>query len=173
MEKKEEKAEEETEELKSPSAKKLKLDEELVKQEEKEVKDEKEEKKEKEEVVSSTPKCSDTEAALSRLGRDILVTPKTEMKPEAKHSPKVTPNGSHLNLVNHTTYFNMSLSPLVLNGSVSITPREGDKAEKPWFSLVAREEPATTAPGQDQQSEKGRMMRLFLAISKNDCCGRN
>ena len=171
MEKKEEKAEEETEELKSPSAKKLKLDEELVKQEEKEEKDEKEEKKE--EVVSSTPKCSDTEAALSRLGRDILVTPKTEMKPEAKHSPKVTPNGSHLNLVNHTTYFNMSLSPLVLNGSVSITPREGDKAEKPWFSLVAREEPATTTPGQDQQSEKGRMMRLFLAISKNDCCGRN
>ena len=97
----EKKVTEEVEELKSPSAKKIKLDEDLVKQED-------EEKENKAvtpslNLLSSTPKCPQTEAALSRLGRDILVTPKTEIKNESKHSPKVTPNGSHLNLLNHST----------------------------------------------------------------------
>ena len=91
IEKKEEKVTDEVEELKSPSAKKIKLDEELVKQEE-------EEKENKAitpslNILSSTPKCPETEAALSRLGRDILVTPKTEIKNETIQSPKVTPNG--------------------------------------------------------------------------------
>ena len=157
IEKKEEKVTDEVEELKSPSAKKIKLDEELVKQEE-------EEKENKAitpslNILSSTPKCPETEAALSRLGRDILVTPKTEIKNETIQSPKVTPNGSHLNLVNHSTYFNMSLSPLVLNGSVVITAREGDKGEKPWFNLVAREETSGTPAGQDQQAEKGKPIK--------------
>ena len=157
IEKKEEKVPDEVEELKSPSAKKIKLDEELVKQEE-------EEKENKAitpslNILSSTPKCPETEAALSRLGRDILVTPKTEIKNETIQSPKVTPNGSHLNLVNHSTYFNMSLSPLVLNGSVVITAREGDKGEKPWFNLVAREETSGTPAGQDQQAEKGKPIK--------------
>lgn len=166
--KKEEKSEEE--EVKPPSAKKIKLDEEVVKLEE--------EDKENKAVITSTPiststttsasspvKCSETEAALSRLGSDILVTPKTEIKHESKNSPKVTPNGFQLNLLNHSTYFNMSISPMVLNGSVVITPREGanannglggDKMEKPWFNLVAREEPSSPPPGQEQQSEKGK-----------------
>ena len=156
----EKKVTEEVEELKSPSAKKIKLDEDLVKQED-------EEKENKAvtpslNLLSSTPKCPQTEAALSRLGRDILVTPKTEIKNESKHSPKVTPNGSHLNLLNHSTYFNMSLSPLVLNGSVVITPREGDKGEKPWFNLVAREESPATPAGQDQQTEKGKAVKISL-----------
>ena len=166
--KKDEKSEEE-EEVKAPSAKKIKLDEEAVKLEE--------EDKENKAVITSTPtsipstnatspiKCSETEAALSRLGSDILVTPKAEIKQESKHSPKVTPNGFQLNLLNHSTYFNMSISPMVLNGSVVITPREGantnnglggDKLEKPWFNLVAREEPSSPPPGQEQQSEKGK-----------------
>lgn len=157
IEKKEEKVNDEVEELKSPSAKKIKLDEELVKQEE-------EEKENKAitpslNILSSTPKCPETEAALSRLGRDILVTPKTEVKNETIQSPKVTPNGSHLNLINHSTYFNMSLSPLVLNGSVVITAREGDKGEKPWFNLLAREETSGTPAGQDQQAEKGKPIK--------------
>ena len=155
--KKEEKTEDE--EMKSPKSKRIKLDEELMKQEE-------EDKENKVMMASSTPKCSETEAALSRLGSDILVTPKTEIKRESKYSPKVTPNGSQLNLMNHSTYFNMSISPLVLNGSVVITPREGtngvggDKGEKPWFNLVAREdrEPRSPPPVQDQQTEKGKIL---------------
>ena len=175
--KKEEKSEEE--EVKPPSAKKIKLDEEAVKLEE-------EDKENKAVITSSTSsitsitspvKCSETEAALSRLGSDILVTPKAEIKQESKHSPKVTPNGFQLNLLNHSTYFNMSISPMVLNGSVVITPREGsnisngigsDKLEKPWFNLLAREEPSSPPPGQEQQPEKGKnrneMLKSFSKI---------
>ena len=167
---KEGKSQEEEEEVKPPSAKKIKLDEEAVKLEE--------EDKENKAVITtassnsttttsvSPAKCSETEAALSRLGSDILVTPKTEIKHESRHSPKVTPNGFQLNLLNHSTYFNMSISPMVLNGSVVITPREGantsngfgadNKLEKPWFNLVAREEPSSPPPGQEQQQEKGK-----------------
>ena len=166
--KKEEKEEEQEEEVKPPSAKKIKLDEEVVKMEE-------EDKENKAVILTSTPsintnsaspvKCSETEAALSRLGSDILVTPKSEIKQESKLSPKVTPNGFQLNLLNHSTYFNMSISPMVLNGSVVITPREGsnttngfgaDKLEKPWFNLLAREDPGSPPPGQDHQNEKGK-----------------
>ena len=170
--KEEEEEDSEEEEVKPPSAKKIKLDEEAVKLEE----EDKENKAVTTTSTSSTSstittnsaspvKCSETEAALSRLGSDILVTPKIEMKQESKHSPKVTPNGFQLNLLNHSTYFNMSISPMVLNGSVVITPREGantnnglggDKLEKPWFNLVAREEPSSPPPGQEQQSEKGK-----------------
>ena len=79
----------------------------------------------------STP-CQDrerteTEEALSKLGSEIMVTPKMEVKQERKFSPKVTPNGDRLNLFNHSAYFNMSLSPVVLNGSVTITPKDGQQ----------------------------------------------
>lgn len=158
----------EDDEMKSPIAKKIKLDEELVKQEE----EDKENKVMTPSIInSSTPKCSETEAALSRLGSDILVTPKTEFKRESKHSPQVTPHGSQLNLVHHSTYFNMTISPMVLNGSVVITPKEGanglggEKGEKPWFNLVAREEPPSPPSGQDQQSEKGKMSIKMINVN--------
>jgi hypothetical protein len=59
---------------------------------------------------------------------EISVTPKQEARtqPEPflkKFSPKVTPNAERLNMFNHSAYFNMSLSPVILNGAVSITPR--------------------------------------------------
>ena len=90
-----------------------------------------------------------------------MVTPKSEIKSESKFAPRVTPNGDHLNMFNHSAYFNMSLSPVVLNGAVTITPKEGsnsyyglsipglgDKAqEKPWFNLMARAD--SPPPGQD------------------------
>ena len=109
-------------------------------------------------VVGDKKPLSETEAALSRLGSDILVTPKTELKPESKYLPRVTPNGSQLNMMNHSTMFNMTMSPMVMNGSsITITPKDvsyggaGDKLEKPWFNLVARDENQT---GGKDQTEK-------------------
>jgi hypothetical protein len=60
---------------------------------------------------------------------DINLTPKTESRGGAdsvllrRFSPKVTPNAERLNMFNHSAYFNMSLSPVILNGAVTITPR--------------------------------------------------
>merc|ERR1719158_1743799 len=77
-----------------------------------------------------------TEAALKKLGSEILVTPKHEVpKSEAsRFAPRITPNGDRLNLFNHSQYFNMSFSPVVLNGSVTITPKEGGGGSSPYYS---------------------------------------
>eukprot|EP00092_Neocalanus_flemingeri_P068100 GFUD01083168.1.p1 GENE.GFUD01083168.1~~GFUD01083168.1.p1 ORF type:complete len:2042 (+),score=445.04 GFUD01083168.1:252-6377(+) len=148
-----------TEKMNSPPAKKLKLEDPV-----------KLEGENKENIIGqalavSTPTAdksrSETEEALRKLGSDIMVTPKSEIKSESKFAPRVTPNGDRLNMFNHSAYFNMSLSPVILNGAVTITPKEGnnsyyglsipglgDKAqEKPWFNLMARAD--SPPPGQD------------------------
>ena len=89
-----------------------------------EVKEEQEDKKESEEAKR---KRLETEEALRKLGSEILVTPKAETKAEDEEvkalTPRITPNGDKLNLFNHSACFNMSLSPMILNGSVTITPK--------------------------------------------------
>ena len=94
-----------------------------------EVKEEKEDKKESEEEKR---KRLETEEALRKLGSEILVTPKAETKAEEEEvkalTPRITPNGDKLNLFNHSACFNMSLSPMILNGSVTITPKAEQKA---------------------------------------------
>jgi len=148
-----------TEKINSPPAKKLKLENPV-----------KLEGENKENIIGpalavSTPTVdktrNETEEALRKLGSDIMVTPKSEIKSESKFAPKVTPNGDRLNMFNHSAYFNMSLSPVVLNGAVTITPKEGSNSyyglsvpgvgekaqEKPWFNLMARAD--TPPPGQD------------------------
>jgi hypothetical protein len=89
----------------------------------------------------------ETEEALKKLGNEILVTPKVEpvtpahsgkagdsqenAEPKTEEledktqlfSPKVTPNGEKLNMFNHISQFHMTPSPVVLNGSVTITPK--------------------------------------------------
>ncbi len=80
------------------------------------------EKKPKIENESSDEMSPAAEEALRRLGHEILVTPKTEVK-ALLPLPKVTPNADKLNLFNHSAQFNMALSPVVLNGSVTITPK--------------------------------------------------
>ena len=94
-----------------------------------EVKEEHEDKKESEEEKR---KRLETEEALRKLGSEILVTPKAETKAEEEEvkalTPRITPNGDKLNLFNHSACFNMSLSPLILNGSVTITPKAEQKA---------------------------------------------
>ena len=131
---------EDDEELSSPPAKKFKLDEETIKEEDEDNKA----------MDTSNPETlSEAEAALSKLGSDILVTPKSEARPESKYKPHVSSNAGQLNLMNHTTYFSMSLPPMLLNGSsITITPKESspgvnhaayNSSERPWFSLVARE----------------------------------
>ena len=96
----------------------------------------------------------------------LFRTPKIETKDGGKTliTPKITPNGDKLNLFNHSAHFNMSLSPVVLNGSVTITPKldhfstsspvvvnhaNADQnqpqqqsvhyqvVEKPWFSILS------------------------------------
>jgi hypothetical protein len=54
---------------------------------------------------------------LKKLGSEIMITSKSSPKPEAddlvrKYLPKVTPNGDKLNLFNHSSHFNMQLSPV-------------------------------------------------------------
>ena len=94
-----------------------------------EVKEEPENKKESEEEKR---KRLETEEALRKLGSEILVTPKAETKAEEEDvkalTPRITPNGDKLNLFNHSACFNMSLSPMILNGSVTITPKAEQKA---------------------------------------------
>ena len=121
---------------------------------------------------------AETEEALKKLGCDILVTSKkceaNDIKMEVSEAqkmfmPKVTPNGDKLNMFNHSTYFNMSLSPVVLNGSVTITPKDPNasaaggvlnvpnpnnssntnyfgSSEKPWFSLLPLNNPIEFNP---------------------------
>ena len=127
--------------LSPPPAKKLKLDpDHLVKTEE----------ADKENVLfsSSTPVKNPYQISDFKLGSDVSITPKQVPKVESKYSPKVTPNAERMNLFNHSSYFNMSLSPLILNGSVTITPKENlhgpygqvhadRNQDKPWFNLVS------------------------------------
>jgi len=134
-----------------PPAKKIKVDGSIKEEEEKE---------NKENIklaLTSTPTTNkgrdETEEALKKLGSEIMVTPKMESKWESSYTPKVTPNGDNLNLFNHSAYFNMSVSPVILNGSVTITPKEwgssqysggqavpsnGGVVERPWFSIICK-----------------------------------
>jgi hypothetical protein len=94
----------------------------------------------KENIENDEKKDSDeTQEALRKLSSEILVTPKAEAKPDEKSliSPKTTPNGDKLNMFNHSAIFNMSLSPVLLNGSVTISP----KLEPPVFNT------SSPAPG--------------------------
>ena len=131
--------------------------------------DEKENVKEEEEEIDDveddaladeeTKKRIETELALKKLGSDILVTPKMEMKDQdfKKSTPRITPNAEKLNLFNHSAHFNMSLSPMVLNGSVTITPKAEHSlfatsspmidnghvsTDKPWFSILPLSRPS-------------------------------
>ena len=81
--------------------------------------------------ASSTPHRDsklETQEVLRKLCAEISVMPKQEVRSLAetlsrRFSPKVTPNAERLNMFNHSAYFNMSLSPVILNGDVTITPR--------------------------------------------------
>ena len=60
---------------------------------------------------------SDMANALKKLGSEIFITsamtPKVELTDyERKYLPKVTPNGDKLNMFNHSSHFNMQLSPV-------------------------------------------------------------
>lgn len=124
-------------------------------------------------TVTSTPSRNETEEALRRLGSEILVTPKSEagVKTEDRSrffSPKITPNGDRLNMFNHSAYFNMSLSPVMLNGAVTITPKSETNSyygglgmmapskteDKPWFNiLVGRIESGGMSPNSETEAE--------------------
>ncbi len=158
---------EEEEEEEEPKAKVPKLDGDMaVKSEDKENAEQKpkeEEEDSKDDAVKSEEDKQrlETQEALKKLGHEILVTPKTESdkKSNPASTPKVTPNGDKLNLFNHSAHFHMTLSPVVLNGSVTITPKNepavgglgtstpvvsSDQqqqppcppSDKPWFSLL-------------------------------------
>ena len=64
-----------------------------------------------------------------KLNEEVSITPKSTPqsqhtpRPESKYTPKTTPNAERMNMFNHSAYFNMSLSPLILNGAVTITPK--------------------------------------------------
>ncbi len=88
----------------------------------------------------------ETKEALAKLSSEILVTAKLqESKMDLKFMPKTTPNGEKLNMFNHTSNLNMTLSPIILNGAVTITPKDqmhhqhnfaSNNNEKPWFSIL-------------------------------------
>ena len=110
-------------------------------------------KKEESDVKNEEEK--DAAEVLSRLSKEILITPKLESKLDVKFMPKVTPNGEKLNLFNHTSNLNMTLNPVILNGAVTITPKDpslvnnnnngnitnGMVGEKPWFSILPQGNP--------------------------------
>jgi hypothetical protein len=89
--------------------------------------------KENKVFASSTPHRDsklETQEVLRKMCAEISVTPKLECRGSSSEaaafrqfSPKVTPNAERLNMFNHSAYFNMSLSPVILNGAVTITPR--------------------------------------------------
>ena len=55
----------------------------------------------KEEIKTDTNEQEkDAIEALSKLGKEILITPKLETKLDVKFMPKVTPNGEKLNMFN-------------------------------------------------------------------------
>merc|ERR1719411_2100877 len=100
-----------------PPAKKLKLDPEIKGEgENKENIKSEESKVEKTETPVKTEQEQNraaTEAALRKLGSEILVTPRQEPPPKSAEASRFTPrmpNGDRLNLFNHSQYFNMSLS---------------------------------------------------------------
>ena len=84
----------------------------------------------------------ETKEALAKLSNEILVTPKVNAGSDVKFLPKVTANGEKLNMFNHSSSLNMTLSPVVLNGAVTITPKDQQSSypstisEKPWFSIL-------------------------------------
>ena len=112
---------------------------------------------------------AETEAALRKLGSEIMVTPRHDVprtSEATRFTPRITPNGDRLNLFNHSQYFNMSMSPNFLNGSVTITPKEGGSTgffpglsipsreqEKPWFNVVARAESPPVEVKQEEGEE--------------------
>ena len=152
-----------------PPAKKIKLDSEIKGEGENKENIKSEESKESPVKSEQEQNREATEAALRKLGSEILVTPRQEPPKSTEASrftPRITPNGDRLNLFNHSQYFNMSLSPVILNGSVTITPKEASgnqlypglnvpsmvrEAEKPWFNLLAQPE----IPDQDVKTEEG------------------
>ena len=152
-----------------PPAKKIKLDSEIKGEGENKENIKSEESKESPVKSEQEQNREATEAALRKLGSEILVTPRQEPPKSTEASrftPRITPNGDRLNLFNHSQYFNMSLSPVILNGSVTITPKEASgnqlypglnvpsmvrEAEKPWFNLLAQPE----SPDQDVKTEEG------------------
>ena len=142
-----ERVKQEEEQHNSPPSKKMKFEENSIKLE-----GENKENLLGRPILTSSP-LTEAEEALRKLGCDIMVTPKIENKPESKFAPKVTPNGDKLNQFNHSAYFNMlSVSPVVLNGSVTITPKDGgpvERPERPWFSLLARPD----SPGLEGETE--------------------
>ena len=97
------------------------------------------------ETDAENGESDETKEALAKLSNEILVTPKVEAKIDMKFLPKVTPNGEKLNMFNHTSNLNMTLSPVILNGAVTITPKDqmhhqhnfaSNVNEKPWFSIL-------------------------------------
>ena len=133
---------------------------------EKVVKPEVKEEEIKKEENDDDKKRFETEEALKKLGADILITPKVQEEEVLKKEipeiskqivPKITPNGDKLNMFNHSTYFNMSLSPVILNGTVTITPKDQSNlphhgmpqrhfGEKPWFSILPVDDPINFNP---------------------------
>ena len=99
--------------------------------------DDNEEEVDNKENVKDEP--DETKEALAKLSNEILVTPKVNA--DVKFLPKVTANGEKLNMFNHSSSLNMTLSPVVLNGAVTITPKDQQTfpstiSEKPWFSIL-------------------------------------
>ncbi|XP_059099037.1 bromodomain adjacent to zinc finger domain protein 2B-like [Tigriopus californicus] len=106
----------------------------------------------------------ETEEALKKLGSEILVTPKMDAKNgvDEPRTPIVTPNAEKVNLFNHSSSQNMTLSPMILNGSVTITPKSEPNFltstplmnphsvvshhsvsfDHPWFSILPLNNPA-------------------------------
>ena len=84
-----------------------------------------------EDDVVEKKECSDGDFemadVLKKLGSEIMVTSKAATpKVETDHFskkflPKVTPNGDKLNLFNHTSNFNMQLSPVSLDSMLICT----------------------------------------------------
>merc|ERR1719347_68713 len=85
------------------------------------------------------------------------------------YSPKITPNGDKVNMFNHSSFFNMSLSPVILNGAVTITPKaepssffnnggstpQNKSEEKPWFSLLVRKcDSGNSSPKSDNDGDE-------------------
>lgn len=159
--------------LSPPPSKKLKLDPELVKTEE--------ENKENQ-LFCSTPIKEKYNISDLKLGSEVSITPKEAPKNESKYSPKVTPNAERMNLFNHSSYFNMSLSPMILNGSVSITPKENQHSiygtthadrnqDKPWFNLISGDGEHEFHPGRSRRGGEAlthiAMLESKLDILKN------
>lgn len=170
----------------SPAAKRIKLEngESFLKTEVEE------DNKENKIFASSTPlphSKMETQEVLRKMCAEISSTPKQETwksgeaaaaAAATRFSPKVTPNAERLNMFNHSAYFNMSLSPVILNGAVTITPREGNSSfgiahvdrnqDRPWFNLAAGGQDADSEfhPGKARSSCKDSLPHLSLLERK-------